>query len=89
MVDQEHARLVLVANRANDLGELRHLRLGKARGRLVEQQNVRPGNERTGDRKLLLLSSRQRPGRAPGELLHDRKELVDPVEVTLERLQIA
>ena len=41
VVDQQHARLVLVAHRADDGGELGHLALGEPGGRLVEEQEAR------------------------------------------------
>ena len=56
VVDQEHARLVVVAHGADDGGELGHLALGQPGGRLVEQQEARLGRERPGDAELPLVA---------------------------------
>ena len=51
---------VLVANRADDGGELGHLCLGEAGGRLVEEQEARPGRECPRDAELALVAVRER-----------------------------
>ena len=56
MVDQEDARLVLVAHRAEDGRELGHLRLGEPGGRLVEQEEAGLGRERPSDAELSLVA---------------------------------
>ncbi len=48
--------------------------------RLVEEQDVGLGDERTRDRQLLLLAAREGARLARAELLDDRKELVDARE---------
>ena len=52
VVDQEHARVVAVADGADDVGEIRHLRLGQPCRRLVHQHEARPGRERARDAEL-------------------------------------
>src|SRR5205823_9083059 len=47
----------------------------QAKGRLVQEQDVGARHERPPDRKLLLLSARERPGLPPPELAQDREEL--------------
>ena len=53
--------------------------------RLVEQQDVRLGDERAGDRELLLLAARERARLPAAELLDDREELVDAAQTPLRR----
>ena len=48
--------------------------------RLVEQQDVGLGDERAGDRELLLLAARERAGVPAAELLDDREELEDAAQ---------
>jgi hypothetical protein len=50
-----------------------------ALGRLVHQQDARPGDERARDGKLLLLPARQVAAAAVLHLLQDREQLEDPV----------
>ena len=61
VVDQEHARVVVVAHRPHDRGELGHLRLGQPGGRLVEQHEARLGRERARDAEPPLVAVRERP----------------------------
>ena len=71
--------------RVADLAERLEQRLDDGRReperRLVEQQHVGPREQRAGDRELLLLAARERPGLALRELGDDREEAVHPVEV--------
>ena len=63
VIDQEHARVVLVAHRAHDVGEGRHLRLGEARRGLVHEHEAGLGRERPGDAEAALVAVRERAGR--------------------------
>ena len=63
VIDEEHAGVVLVAHRAHDLGERRHLRLGETGGGLVHEHEARLGRERTRDAEPTLVSVRKRAGR--------------------------
>ena len=65
VIDEEHAGVVLVADRAHDLGERRHLGLGQPGGRLVHEHEPRLGRERARDAEPPLVAVRQR---ARGEL---------------------
>ena len=62
VIDEEHARVVLVAHGAHDLGERRHLRLGEARRGLVHEHEPRLGRERTRDAEPSLVAVRERAG---------------------------
>ena len=64
VVDQQHAGAVLVAHRADDRGELGHLRLREAGGRLVHQDEARLGRERARDAEPPLVAVRERRRRA-------------------------
>ncbi len=66
VIDEEHARVVVVAHRAHDLGERRHLRLGKACRRLVHEDEARLGGQRARDAQPALVAVRQRAGRGVG-----------------------
>ena len=55
---------MLVANRADDRREGRHLRLREAGGRLVEQHEARLGRERPGNAEPALVAVRERRRRA-------------------------
>ena len=63
VVDEEHARVVVVAHRADDLGERRHLRLRKTRRGLVHEDEPRLGRERPCDAEPSLVAVRERAGR--------------------------
>ena len=54
-------------------------------GRLVHEQEPRPGHEAAGDGEHLLLPARQRPGPLAPALLQSRKEREAVREVVLER----
>ena len=58
VVDQEHACLVLLDDRADDRGEFGHLRLGQPCRRFVHQDEARLGRERSGDAELALVAMR-------------------------------
>ena len=60
VIDEEHARVVLVAYRAHDLGEGGHLRLGEACRGLVHEHEPGLGRERTGDAEAALVPVRER-----------------------------
>ena len=67
VVDQQHAGLVVVADRAHDRGELGHLRLGQPGRRLVHEHERRLGGERAGDAEPPLVAVRQRARRRLGQ----------------------
>src|SRR5215212_4093818 len=76
LLDEQHGHSSLadlVQRFEDDAHELRR----EPERRFVEQQEVRPRDERARDRELLLLSAGQRSCRALGELLHDREEIVE------------
>ena len=80
LLDEQHRHAA-----AADLGErleddVDDLRREAERG-LVEEEQPRPGDERAGDRELLLLAARERPRVPAPELAHDREQLVDRVDV--------
>ena len=52
---------------------------------LVEEEHVRARDERARDRELLLLAAGERARLPAPELLHDREQLVDRVDVLLRR----
>ena len=60
VIDEENARVVLVANRSHDLGKGRHLGLRQARGGLVHEDEPRRGREGTGDAETPLVPVRER-----------------------------
>ena len=66
VVDQQHARAVLVADRADDRRERGHLRLGKPRRRLVHQHEARLGRERARHAEPPLVALRERRRRRVG-----------------------
>src|SRR5262249_31663919 len=47
------------------------------------------GDERPGDRELLLLAARECPGLPRPRLRHDREQLFDPVDVALQAVLVA
>ena len=57
---------MLVAHRAHDLGERRHLRLRQARRGLVHEQEARLGRERPRDPEPSLVAVRERARRRVG-----------------------
>src|SRR5581483_7049284 len=59
VVDQEHARLALVADEPDDGGELRHLGLGQAGGGLVHQDEAWRRRERARDAEPALVAVRE------------------------------
>ena len=78
MVDQEHADLLLVPDRADDGRELRDLALGQAGRGLVEQQEPRLDRERPRDAELALVAVREAAGRlarAVGDAEHFHQPL--------------
>ena len=66
VVDQQHARVVVVANRANDGREVGHLGLGQPGRRLVHEHEERLGRERAGYPEPAFVAVRRaiRPGRS-------------------------
>ena len=70
-----------------DLGERAEDRIGDGRGkaerRLVEEQDIRCGDERAGDGQLLLLASRERSRVARAELPDDGEELQGTLDAIL------
>ena len=64
----------------DDVDDLRR----EAERRLVEEEEVRPRDERARDRELLLLAAGERAGRRAAELGDDREELVHPGDVRVD-----
>ena len=64
VVDEEHARVVLVAHRADDLRERRNLGLRKSGGGLVHEDEARLGGERACDPEPPLVAVRKQPAGA-------------------------
>ena len=63
LLHEEHGEPAAAGQREDrllDLGDDRRL---DALGRLVEQQQPRPGDQRAGDRELLALAAGEQPGR--------------------------
>jgi hypothetical protein len=88
LLDEEHGepRLADLAERLEyDIDDLRR----EAERRLVEQEDIGLSDERTRDRKLLLLAAGQRAGVAPAKLVKDREELVRLIERVTVRLRAA
>ena len=81
VIDQQHARLVVVAHRADDRREFGHLRLGQTRGRLVEQHEARLGGERAGDAESPLVTVSEGRRRRGGAMLQPEEveQLVGPL----------
>ena len=72
LLDEQHRDAALAdlrERREDDVDDLRR----EAERRLVEQQDVGPGDERPRDRELLLLAAGERTCPAPCELLDDRE----------------
>src|SRR5919108_2368034 len=63
VVDQEDARVVVVAHGADDPREFRNLGLWQAGRRLVQQEELRLGGERAGDAEPPLVTVGEHPGR--------------------------
>jgi hypothetical protein len=61
VVDQQHAGVEVLRDRADDLGELTHLRLRDPRPGLVEKHERRRRRDRTRDAEQALVSVRQLP----------------------------
>ena len=66
VIDQEDADVVVRADRADDRGEVRYLRLREAGGRLVEQQEARTCRERArhAEPAFVAVAQRVRRGRS-------------------------
>ena len=80
LLDQQHRDAALAdlgERREDDVDDLRR----EAERRLVEQQDIGPGDERARDRELLLLAAGERTRPAPRELLDDRELRVDRLDV--------
>ena len=60
VVDEEHSRIVVVANRADDVCELGNLGLGQSRRGLVEQDEARVRRERPRDPEPPFVAVRER-----------------------------
>src|SRR5439155_7344577 len=61
----------------------------EAERRLVEEQHVGAREQRPRDRELLLLTAREVAGVPAAKVVHDREELVDPLQVAFEAVAAA
>src|SRR6266566_912705 len=68
VVDQQHTGPMVVADGADNLRELRHLRLRQARGGLVNQHESRLGDERARHSEAPLVALGQRAGTCVGQV---------------------
>ena len=82
LLDEQHSQTAL-ANGSQSVEDDVDDRRRETERRLVEQENGRIGDERTRDRKLLLLTAGQDPSRPTTKLLDDRKEVVSWLEIVV------
>jgi hypothetical protein len=78
VVDQQDACVEVVADRAHDRLEIRHLRLGQPRRGLVQQHEAGIRSKRPGDAEPTLVSVRERRGRPVGAVAQ-REQVEQPV----------